>query len=123
MRVEDVHKIAFYTFGLTTAPATFCWFMRRVLHPCINKFVVVFFDDSVVFSKTMEEHKKHLDKVIQLLRENQLFLNSKKSEFFKKEIQYVGHVVGIMVDPKKTSNIREWLTPKNIHELRSLLDV
>ena len=111
---SDVHKTAFCTqfghyeflvmpFGLTNAPATFSHMMNCIFlkhQDC----VVVFFDDILVFSKSEEEHYKHLELVFQKLKENELYINLEKSTLFQNEIEYLGHIVcsdGIKVDPKK----------------------
>ena len=84
----------------------------------------VFFDDIIVYSKTLEEHKEHLAKVFEELKEHKLYVNSKKSEFFLKEIKYLGHIIskeGIIMDPEKLKIIEEWPKPNNLHELRSFI--
>ena len=87
-------------------------------------FTRVFFDDIIVYSKTLEEHKEHLSKVFQELQEHKLYVNSKKSEFFFKEISYLGHIISkdaIRMDPYKLKIIQEWPQPLNLHELRSFI--
>ena len=82
------------------------------------------FDDIIVYSKTLEEHKGHLKKVFEELHRNKLFINGKKSEFFLQEIRYLGHIIskdGIKMDPEKLKVIKEWPQPKNLHELRSFI--
>ncbi|MCO5570722.1 hypothetical protein L7F22_024450 [Adiantum nelumboides] len=108
-------------FGLTNAPATFNRMMERIFRPHRN-FTGVFFDDVIIYSKSMEEHKKHLQVIFQALRDNKLFINQKKSEFFLQEIQYLGHIISksnIRMDPSKLEVIKEWPNPRNLHELRS----
>ena len=131
---EDIHKTAFRTtfglyeylvmpFGLTNAPATFNWMMETLFRPH-RSFTGVFFDDVIIYSKSLEEHKKHLKVIFQVLRDNKLYVNQKKSEFFLKEIQYLGHIIshaGIRMDPSKLEVIKEWPIPKNLHELRSFI--
>ncbi|MCO5548548.1 hypothetical protein L7F22_002008 [Adiantum nelumboides] len=131
---EDILKTAFRTtfglyeylvmpFGLTNAPATFNRMMERIFRPHRN-FTGVFFDDVIIYSKSMEEHKKHLQVIFQALRDNKLFINQKKSEFFLQEIQYLGHIIsksGIRMDPSKLEVIKEWPNPRNLHELRSFI--
>ncbi|MCO5575528.1 hypothetical protein L7F22_029329 [Adiantum nelumboides] len=131
---EDIHKTAFRTqfglyeyvvmpFGLTNAPATFNRLMENIF--CKHSaYTGVFFDDIIVHSHTLEEHKKHLQSVFDELRANRLFVNGKKSEFFMKEIKYLGHIIskeGIRMDPEKLKVIDEWPEPCNVHELRSFL--
>ena len=110
-------------FGLTNAPATFNRMMDRIFRP-YRSFTGVFFDDIIVFSKTLEEHKEHLKKVFEELRNNKLYVNGKKSEFFLQEIRYLGHIIskeGIKMDPEKLQVIAEWPQPRNLHELRSFI--
>ncbi|MCO5586288.1 hypothetical protein L7F22_040227 [Adiantum nelumboides] len=111
---EDIVKTAFRTtfglyeylvmpFGLTNAPATFNRTMERIFGPHRN-FTGVFFDDVIIYSKTIEEHKEHLKVIFQALRDNKLYVNKKKSEFFLQEILYLGHMIsknGIRMDPAK----------------------
>ena len=112
---EDIYKTTFQTryghyefivvpFGLTNAPTTFMCLMNSVLHPYLDKFVIVFIDRILVYSKNEEEHAEHLSTVLRLLRENQLYSKLSKCNFFHTEVHYLGHVVskdGILVDPKK----------------------
>ena len=130
----DIFKTAFRTqsghyefvvmpFGLTNAPATFARMMNKIFLDN-QHFVVVFFDDIMVFSKSKQEHKEHLNIVFDLLRANDLYANPEKSSFFQSEIEYLGHIVsadGIRVDPKKVQTIKDWPIPKNVHEVRSFL--
>ena len=118
---KDIHKIAFCTqfglneylvmpFGLTNAPATFNHLMDRIFQKH-RSFIGVFFDDIIVHSKTLEEHKEHLAKVFKELQEHKIYVNSKKSEFFLKEICYLGHIIskdGIRMDLDKLKIIQEW---------------
>ena len=104
-------------FGLTNAPAVFMDLMNRVFHPFIDSFVIVFIDDVLIYSRSMEEHEKHLRLVLQILREKKLFAKFSKCEFWLNEIMFLGHVVsgnGIYVDPKKVEAIVEWESPKNV---------
>ncbi|MCO5614971.1 hypothetical protein L7F22_069257 [Adiantum nelumboides] len=129
---EDIHKTAFRTqfglyeyvvmpFGLTNAPATFNRLMEKIF--CKHSaYTRVFFDDIIVHSQTLEEHKKHLQSVFDELQANRLFVNGKKSEFFMKEIKYLGHIIskeGIRMDPEKLRVIDKWPEPCNAHELQS----
>ncbi|MCO5564460.1 hypothetical protein L7F22_018121 [Adiantum nelumboides] len=131
---EDIVKTAFRTsfglyeylvmpFGLTNAPATFNRMMERIFRPHRN-FTGVFFDDVIIYSKTIEEHKEHLKVIFQALRDNKLYVNQKKSEFFLQEIQYLGHIIsknGIRMDPAKLEVIKDWPNPRNLHEIRSFI--
>ena len=112
--IEDVPKTAFgvpfghyqfkvLSFGLTNAPATFQGVMNKKFQQHLGKFVLVYLDDILVFSKTQEEHLEHLCKVFEILRENKLFAKLTKCHFAKSELEYLGHVVGkdgIKVDPR-----------------------
>ncbi|MCO5588021.1 hypothetical protein L7F22_041975 [Adiantum nelumboides] len=131
---EDIVKTAFCTmfglyeylvmpFGLTNAPATFNRMMERIFRPHCN-FTRVFFDNVIIYSKTIEEHKEHLKVIFQALRDNKLYVNQKKSEFFLQEIQYLGHIIsknGIRMDPAKLEVIKDWPNPRNLHEVRSFI--
>lgn len=135
IREEDIHKTAFQTcyghyefklvpFGLTNAPSVFMSLMNGVFRRYLDHFVVVFLDDILVYSKSMEEHEEHLWLVLQCLRENQLYANLANCEFFQTEIQYLGHVIsgdGISVDPAKIQAIVDWPAPKNVSEVRSFM--
>ncbi|XP_043809459.1 uncharacterized protein LOC110606868 [Manihot esculenta] len=139
LRVKDVDipKATFRTryghyeflvmpFRLTNAPATFMDLMNRIFHPFLDQFVIVFIDDILVYSKTKEEHDRHLRIVLQMLREKQLYAKFSKCEFWLNEISFLGHVVsaeGIRVDPKKIETILAWKPPKNITEVRSFLEL
>ena len=97
-------------FGLTNALATFNCLMDRIFHKHCS-FTEVFFDEIIVHSKTLEEHKEHLAKVFKELQEHKIYVNSKKSEFFLKEICYLGHIIskdGIRMDLDKLKIIQEW---------------
>ncbi|MCO5603376.1 hypothetical protein L7F22_057526 [Adiantum nelumboides] len=132
---EDIVKTAFRTtfglyeylvmlFGLTNAPATFNRMMERIFRPHRN-FIGVFFDDVIIYSKTIEEHKEHLKVIFQALRDNKLYVNQKKSNFFLQEIQYLGHIIsknGFCMDPAKLEVIKDWPNPRNLHEVTSFIE-
>jgi hypothetical protein len=99
------------SFGLTNAPAHFTYLMNSVFMPELDKFVVVFIDDILIYSKNEEEHAKHLRIVLTRLREHQLYAKFSKCVFWLEEIQFLGHVLsakGIAVDPNKVEDILEW---------------
>ncbi|XP_050212403.1 uncharacterized protein LOC126663714, partial [Mercurialis annua] len=111
-------------FGLTNAPATFCTLMNRVFQPFLDKFVVVYLDDIVVYSNTLEEHVDHLRQVFQVLRENELYVKKEKCDFAQKEVMFLGHIVGggkLRMDKSKVQAIDEWKPPRKVPELRSFL--
>jgi hypothetical protein len=112
------------SFGLTNAPATFQATMNQLFHPYLRKFVLVFFDDILIYSKTWKEHMKHLEQVLSLLEKNQFYAKLSKCSFGKEEVEYLGHVIsqeGVKVDPEKIKAITEWPKPKNISKLRGFL--
>jgi hypothetical protein len=132
---EDVSKTAFRTrydhyeftvvsFGLTNAPDVFMCLMNRVFRYYLDKFVIVFLDDILVYSKIEEEHEQHLRMVLQVLREHKLYAKLSKCSFYQRQIHYLGHIIskkGIVVDPEKVEAIREWSTPRNVAEVRSFM--
>ncbi|GKV48180.1 hypothetical protein SLEP1_g55007, partial [Rubroshorea leprosula] len=131
----DIPKSAFRTryghyeflvmpFGLTNAPAAFMDLMNRVFKAYLDKFVVVFIDDILVYSRSNAEHEEHLRLVLQILREKKLYAKLKKCEFWLDRVAFLGHVVskdGISVDPDKVKAIVEWSQPTNVTEVRSFL--
>ena len=135
IREKDIPKTAFTTryglyeytvmsFGLTNAPAYFMSMMNKVFMEYLDKFVVVFIDDIMVYSKNEEEHKEHLRLVLEKLREHQLYAKFSKCEFWLKEVGFLGHVIsgeGIAVDPSKVQSVTEWLAPTSVSEIRSFL--
>jgi hypothetical protein len=112
------------TFGLTNAPAVFMDLMNRVFRPYLDKFVVVFIDDILVYSNSYLEHEQHLRQVLSTLREHQLYAKVSKCEFWLKEVVFLGHVIsvqGILVDPRKVEVVLKWERPTNVTEIRSFL--
>jgi hypothetical protein len=112
------------SFGLTNAPAYFMYLMNNVLMEYLDKFVVVFIDDILIFSKTEEEHEKHLRMVLEKLRSNQLYAKFSKCEFWLTEVAFLGHVIstgGISVDPSKVEDVLNWMPLTNASEIWSFL--
>ena len=108
------------SFGLTNAPAYFMYLMNNVFMEYLDKFVVVFIDDILVYSKNEEEHEEHLRLVLQTLRENQLYAKLSKCEFWLKEVSFLGHVItdgGIAVDPSKVRDVLKWEPPQTVSEI------
>lgn len=117
-----VYEFLVMPFGLTNAPATFCTLINKLFHPYLDKFVVVYLDDIVVYSQTLEEHAEHLRKVFQVLRENELYIKMEKCSFAQPEVEFLGHWVKdgkLMMDPTKIKAIQEWKPPNKIHEPRA----
>jgi hypothetical protein len=111
-------------FGLSNAPDVFMSLMNGVFKDYLDKFVIVFLDDILVYSKSKEEHEKHLRMVLQVLREHQLYAKLSKCSFYQSQIHYLGHIIseeGIVVDPEKVEAIREWSAPRNVAEVGSFM--
>src|SRR3954466_13709004 len=111
-------------FGLTNAPNYFMNMMNKVFMEFLDKFVVVFIDDILIYSKRNEEHEEHLRLIIEKLREHKLYAKFSKCEFWLNEVGFLGHVVsrnGIAVDTAKVSTVIEWESPKIVKEVRSFL--
>ncbi|CAN1768730.1 Retrovirus-related Pol polyprotein from transposon 17.6 [Linum perenne] len=111
-------------FGLTNAPAAFMALINKVFHEYLDKFVIVFIDDILIYSKTREEHEEYLRIVFHRLREQQLFAKFSKCTFWLEEVLFLGHVVskrGVEVDPKKIEAVVNWSPPKDVSQLRSFL--
>ncbi|GJS79078.1 putative reverse transcriptase domain-containing protein [Tanacetum coccineum] len=132
---DDIPKTAFrmryghfeftvMPFGLTNAPAVFMDLMNRVCKPYLDKFVIVFIDDFLIYSKTKEEHEVHLKLVLELLRKEKLYAKFSKCEFRLQEVHFLGHVVnhsGIHVDPSKIEAVKNWKAPTTPSEVQSFL--
>ncbi|GJY83865.1 putative reverse transcriptase domain-containing protein [Tanacetum coccineum] len=113
-------------FGLTNAPAVFMDLMNRVFHEFLDKFVIVFIDDILVFSKSKEEHEEHLRTVLQILRQEKLYAKFSKVwlKFWLSKVAFLGHIVsaeGITMDPAKVEAITKWPRPTSVTEVRSFL--
>lgn len=111
-------------FGLTNAPATFQCLMNSLFASCIRKYVLVFMDDILVYSKDLHSHIKHLDTVLGILRHNQLFAKLSKCSFAQQQLEYLGHIIsvqGVATDPEKTAAMANWPQPTTVTELRGFL--
>jgi hypothetical protein len=134
IRASDIPKTAFSTryglyeylvmsFGLTNAPAYFIYLMNSVFMPKLDKFMVVFIDNILVYSKS-EEHAGHLHVVLQRLREHHLYAKLSKCDFWLKEIKFLGHTIsqaGIAVDPDKVQEVMNWMPPTIVRQIQSFL--
>jgi hypothetical protein len=112
------------SFGLTNAPAYFMFLMNSVLMSELDKFVVVFIDDILVYSKSEEEPVEHLHIVLQCLRDHKLYAKFSKCEFWLDSVKFLGHTIsneGISVDPSKVQEVMDWKPPKSVHPIRSFL--
>ncbi|GJV72045.1 putative reverse transcriptase domain-containing protein [Tanacetum coccineum] len=135
VREEDIPKTAFRTryghyefqvmpFGLTNAPAVFMDLMNRVCKPYLDKFVIVFIDDILIYSRNKQEHEEHLKLILELLKKEELYAKFSKCEFWIPKVQFLGHVIdskGIHVDPAKIESIKDWASPKSPTEIRQFL--
>lgn len=135
MNLGDIHKIAFRThnshyeflvmpFGLTNASATFQSLMNEVFRTYLRKFVLVFFDDILIYIQSYKQHQAHLQAVYKLLRSHQLVAKESKCVFCDDRVEYLGHVIskdGVATDPEKLQAIKNWPLPQNIKQLRGFL--
>ncbi|WVZ89773.1 hypothetical protein U9M48_036137 [Paspalum notatum var. saurae] len=135
IREEDVPKTAFSTryglyeylvmsFGLTNAPAFFMYMMNSVFMNELDKFVVIFIDDILIYSKNEKEHTEHLQIVLTRLREHKLYAKFSKCAFWLKKVGFLGHILsekGVAVDPSKVECVLNWKQPEAVTEIRSFL--
>ncbi|GJR62439.1 putative reverse transcriptase domain-containing protein [Tanacetum coccineum] len=135
VREADISKTAFRTryghyefqvmpFGLINAPAVFMDLMNRVCKPYLDKFMIVFIDDILIYSKNKQEHEEHLKQILELLKKEELYAKFSKCEFWIPKVQFLGHVIdseGIHVDPAKIESIKDWTSPKSPTEIRQFL--
>jgi hypothetical protein len=132
---RDISKMVFSTryglyeylvmsFGLTNAPAYFMYLMNSVFMPELDKFVVVFIDDILIYSINLEDHVRHLHVVLQRLRDHHLYAKFSKCEFWLNTVKFLGHTIsgdGISVDPSKIQELLDWKPPTSVHQICSFL--
>jgi hypothetical protein len=135
IREHDIPKTTFTTryglyeivvvyFGLTNAPTYFMNLMNKVFMEELDRFVVVFIDDILIYSEIAEEHEEHLRIVLERLRQQKLYAKFSKCEFWTEKVTFLGHVLpaeGITVDPSKVESVSKWEQPLNVTDIRSFL--
>jgi hypothetical protein len=135
IKPSDIPKTVFSTryglyeylvmsFELTNAPAYFMYLMNSVFMPELDKFVVVFIDDILIYSKTKEYHANHKRVILQRLRDHRLYAKFSKCEFLLDSVKFLGHTIfgeGISVDPTKVQEVMDWKPPTSVHQIRSFL--
>jgi hypothetical protein len=135
IRPSDIPKIAFFTryglyeylvmsFGLTNAPAYFMYLMNSVFMPELDKFIMVFIDDILIYSKNLEDHARHLHIILQRLRDHHLYAKFSKCEFWLDTVKFLGYTIssnGISVDPSKVQEVLDWKPPTSVHQIHSFL--
>jgi hypothetical protein len=134
IREQDIEKTTFrchfghfeflvMPFGLTNAPTTFQSFMNHIFRGQLRKYLLVFFDDILIYSKTWDEHLTHLEEVLDIMQAQSLYAKESKCEFGMRELLYLGHIIseqGVQVHQEKIRDTLDWPTPKNLTELRGL---
>jgi hypothetical protein len=121
---EGHYEVLVIPFGLCNAPSTFKCLMNKLLKPYLRNFFLVFFDDILIYIRPQDSHIIHMEKVLHLLQENQLFIKNTKCSFGSIEVEYLGHIVsryGVKVDPKNIQAMQEWSHPTTLKHLRGFL--
>jgi hypothetical protein len=121
-----LYEYTMMSFGLTNTPTYFMYLVNKVFMEYLDKFVVVFFNDILVYSESEEEHEKHLRLVLEKLRADQLYAKFSKCEFWLMEVAFVGHVnsaEGVLVDLGKVKNVLNWKPPTDVSEIHSFLRI
>ncbi|GKC97895.1 putative reverse transcriptase domain-containing protein, partial [Tanacetum coccineum] len=135
VREEDIPKMAFITryghyvfqvmpFCLTNAPTVFMDLINHVCKPYLDKFMIVFIDNILIYSKNKKKHEEHLKAIVELLKKEELYAKFSKCEFWLPMVQFLGHVIDsqvIHVDPAKIKSIKDWASPKTPTEIRQFL--
>ncbi|GKC35849.1 putative reverse transcriptase domain-containing protein [Tanacetum coccineum] len=135
VRDKDIPKTTFRTryehyefqvmsFGLTNAPVVFMDLMNRVCKPYLDKFVIVFIDDILIYSRNKEEHANHLRRILELLKKEKLYAKFSKCDFWISIVQFLGHLIdnqGLHVDPAKIEAVKNWASPTTPTEIRQFL--
>jgi hypothetical protein len=114
------------SFGLTNAPAYFMYLINFVFMQELDKFVVVFIDDILIYSKNLEDHANHIHVVLQRLRDHHLYAEFSKCEFWLDTVKFLGHTIssnGISVDHSKVQKVLDWKPPTSVYQIRSFLDL
>jgi hypothetical protein len=137
MKEDDIPKTAFRTheghyeflvmpFGLCNSPSTFQSLINNIFRPFLCHFVLVVFDDILIYSPTWEIHLHHVSSILQLLQDHELFVKQSKCSFGVTKVEYLGHIVsldGVKVDPNKVEAMKKWPRPKTLKQLRGFLDL
>ncbi|GKE27314.1 putative reverse transcriptase domain-containing protein [Tanacetum coccineum] len=135
VREEDIPNTAFRTryrhykfrvmpFGLTNTPVVFIDLMNRVCKPYLDKFVIVFIDDILIYSRHEKEHEEHLKTILELLKKEELYAKFSKCEFWINTVKFLGHVIdssGIHMDPAKIEAVKNWASPTTLSEIHQFL--
>nr|GEY33174.1 putative reverse transcriptase domain-containing protein [Tanacetum cinerariifolium] len=120
----ELNKLTVMPFGLTNAPAVFIDLINRVCKPYLDKLVIVFIDDILIYSKDEKEHEEHLKAILELLKKEELYAKFSKCEFWIPKVQFLDHVFdsqGIHVDPAKIKSVKDWASPKSLTKIRQFL--
>jgi hypothetical protein len=119
-----MYEYTVMSFGLTNALAYFMYLMNKVFMKYLDKFVMVFIDDILVYSRNEEEHEDHLRLVLQKLQDHRLYAKLRKCEFWLKQVAFLGHIVskgGISMDPSKVQDVLSWDVPTSVGDIQSFL--
>lgn len=120
----DSYEFLVMPFGVTNALATFYTLMNKIFNPYLDKFVVVYLNDIIIYSSTLKKHVGHLRKVFQILRQNELYVNKEKCLFAKENVSFLGHRIKdgkVMIDDNKVKATQEWDPLTKVPQLRTLL--